>query len=71
MTEPLRRLHILVEGQTEETIARDVLEPHLRSFGWVVSRSIVKTKRPAGGPAHRGGVTGWRQIEREVSLTTG
>lgn len=68
MTRPPRRLHILVEGQTEETIARDVLEPHLSSFGWSISRSIVKTKRPAAGPAHKGGVSSWGQLEREVSL---
>ena len=68
MTRPLRRLHILVEGQTEETITRDVLEPHLASFGWSISRSIVKTKRPASGPSYKGGVTGWGQLEREISL---
>jgi len=68
MAEKLRRLHILVEGQTEETIARDVLEPYLSSFGWSISRSIVKTKRPASGPTHKGGVTGWRQLDREISL---
>jgi hypothetical protein len=64
----LSRLHILVEGQTEETVARDVLEPHLRTHGWFVSYSIVKTKRPAGGPAHKGGVTSWRQLDREITL---
>ena len=68
MTRALRRLHILVEGQTEETITRDVLEPHLSTFGWSISRSIVKTKRPAAGPSHKGGVTGWSQLEREITL---
>lgn len=68
MRERPRRLHILVEGQTEETVVRDVLEPHFRSHGWFVSYSIVKTKRPADGPAHKGGVTGWRQLTREIPL---
>jgi len=68
MTDPSRRLHILVEGQTEETIARDVLEPHLSGFGWWISRSIVKTKRPAGGPAFTGGITSWPRLEREIKL---
>jgi hypothetical protein len=68
MDDAPRRLHILVEGQTEETVARDVLEPHLSSFGWSITRSIVKTKRPAGRPAHKGGVTSWQKLEREISL---
>ncbi|HEV8555055.1 MAG TPA: DUF4276 family protein [Actinophytocola sp.] len=49
------RLHILVEGQTEETIARETIAPYLTSVGWWVTYSIVTTKRPAGGPAHKGG----------------
>lgn len=62
------RLHILVEGQTEEALVRDVFEPHLAAHGWFVTYSIVKTKRPAGTAAHKGGVTGWRQLEREIRL---
>lgn len=61
-----RRVHILVEGQTEETVVRNVFEPHLRTQGWFVTYSIVTTKRPASGPAHKGGVTGWGQLTREI-----
>lgn len=60
------RLHILVEGQPEETVVRNVLEPHLRTHGWLVSYSIVTTRRPASGPAHKGGLTGWGQLTREI-----
>jgi hypothetical protein len=49
------RLHLLLEGQTEETIVREVIEPYLASIGWLVDYSIIKTKRLAGGGAHRGG----------------
>lgn len=66
MRDRLRRLHILVEGQTEETVVRNMLEPYLRTHGWSVSYSIVTTKRPAAGPAHKGGVTGWGQLTREI-----
>jgi hypothetical protein len=62
-----RRLHVLVEGQTEELIVRDVIEPHLSGMGWLVSTSIVATKRPAGGPAHRGGVASWAKLNREIT----
>jgi len=45
----VRHLHILCEGQTEEIIARDVIEPHfVRGEIWV-TRSIFTTRRPAGG----------------------
>lgn len=60
-----RRLHILTEGQTEETIVREVLEPHWAAAGRLVTRSILKTKLPASGRAHRGGVTSWAKLERE------
>lgn len=49
-------------------MANAVLRPHLESLGWVTSLSLVKTKRPAVGPAHRGGVTTWAQVERDVRL---
>src|SRR2546423_15369441 len=63
----MRRLHLLVEGQTEEAVAADLIEPHLRSLGWIVSTSILVTKRPAGGGAFRGGVRSWTRIERELA----
>ena len=50
---------------------RDVLAPHLSAHGWFVSYSIVKTKRPAGAPAHKGGVTSWNQLKREIKLLLG
>jgi hypothetical protein len=63
-----RRLHLLVEGQTEETIVRDVLEPYLAAEGCLVTSSILTTRRPAGGPAHHGGVTSWPKLEREIRM---
>jgi hypothetical protein len=63
---PDRRLHLLVEGQTERIVVRDVVQPYLESNGWLVSSSIIATKRPAAGPASRGGVTSWAKLEREI-----
>lgn len=68
MTTGYRRLHILVEGQTEEIVVNNVLEPYLQDRGWTVTKSIVKTKRPASGPASRGGVSSWAKLESEVRL---
>jgi len=47
------RLILVVEGQTEETFARDVLVPHLASFSVFVTASRVETKRHG----QKGGMT--------------
>jgi hypothetical protein len=62
----VQHLHILCEGQTEEIIARDVLEPHFTTTKIRVTRSIFTTKRPAGGPSFKGGLSNWPKLEREL-----
>src|SRR4051812_18984258 len=62
------RLHLLVEGQTEETVAENLLRPHLEMRGWLVTISILTTKRPASGGKFRGGVSGWTKVARDVNL---
>lgn len=71
MSADYRRLHLLVEGQTEETVVNTALGPYLTSLGWSISVSLVKTKRPAGGPAHKGGLSTWKQVETDVRLLLG
>lgn len=67
----VRRLHILCEGQTEEIIARDVIAPHFAAMEIWVSLSIFTTKRPAGGPAFKGGLSRWPKLERELRMLLG
>jgi hypothetical protein len=62
----VRHLHILVEGQTEEMVARDVIAPHFPSSKTWVSWSIFTTKRPAGGAAFKGGLSNWPKLDREI-----
>lgn len=64
----MRHLHILCEGQTEEMIASDVLEPHFSSADAYVTWSVLTTKRPAGGAAFKGGVSTWLKLQRELRL---
>jgi hypothetical protein len=64
----VRRLHILCEGQTEETVAREVISPYFQQAHILVTSSIHKTKRPAGGPSHKGGLSTWGKIASEVHL---
>lgn len=71
MTTSYRRLHVLVEGQTEENVHRDLLQPYFESLGWSVSHSLIKTKRTAVGSDFGGGITSWNQVERDVRLLLG
>jgi hypothetical protein len=68
----MRKLHILVEGPTEEVIVKNVIGPYLSSEDLYVIPSILETKPPAGGrPAHKGGVSSWAKILREIRLLLG
>ncbi len=68
----MRKLHILVEGQTEEVIVNNVIGPYLSNEDLYVTPSILETKPPAGGrPAHTGGVSSWTKILREIRLLLG
>jgi len=67
----MRRLHFLVEGQTEETVARDLIVPHFEALGWSVSVSLLMTKRVAGQPSHRGGATSWAKMLTDIRLLLG
>ena len=62
----MKRIHVLVEGQTEETFARDVLSSHLLRFDIVLHSTILSTKRIKAGGKFRGGVTSYAQVRREV-----
>ncbi len=62
----MKRLHILVEGQTEERFAKDILVPHLAGFACATSVSIVETSRPAAGGKFRGGIASFGKVERDI-----
>jgi hypothetical protein len=51
----VKRVLILVEGNTEEGIVKQVLAPHLLDFGVVLEPTIVTTKVVVGGPQEKGG----------------
>ena len=66
MIENLRHVHLLVEGQTEETVAKQVVAPYLMAHDCWTSTSILVTSRPARGGWKRGGVSRWAKIEGDV-----
>ena len=62
----MKRILILVEGQTEETFVRDLLMPHLAQFGIYPTPVLVETKRDETGLKYKGGVSNYRKIKRDV-----
>jgi hypothetical protein len=64
-----KRLHVLVEGQTEFIVVQDVLWPHLDQQGWNVTCSVVRTQTTSR--TYRGGATSWAKIHRDIKDVLG
>jgi hypothetical protein len=67
----MNRVHVLVEGQTEEAFVGRCLRPHLWAFDVDVSPKIVVTRRVQSGADQKGGVSSWGKIERDLRLLLG
>ncbi len=67
----MKKVYVLVEGQTEETFAKEVLYEHLIQFNIYLRPIIVKTKRVKGGSHYRGGVNSYSQIKKDLTLLKG
>lgn len=59
------RLHLVVEGQTEETFVRNVITPHLGKHGVSAVPRLVATSR-SRGRISRGGVSKYLPIRRDL-----
>jgi len=57
------RVHVLVEGEAEETFAREVLPPHF------TPRGIYLFPRRLGKPGHKGGVGEYSRARRDILAT--
>jgi hypothetical protein len=69
MADPVRRLIVAVEGQTEDNFVRRILQPHLWGFGISVSATIVgKAKAAARGNSGKGARGGgcYADWERDI-----
>lgn len=65
----MKRLLVLVEGQTEETFFNSLLQGHLAALGVAASCTMICTSREEGRRANRGGhLHKWRFIERDLRL---
>ncbi len=64
----MNRVHVLVEGQTEEAFVGRSLRPYLWGFDVDLSPKLIVTRRIVAGPDRKGGVVSWRQVERDLKL---
>ena len=62
----MRRVLVLVEGQTEERFTKDVLRPHFWEMGIDVIPTIAVTKRVKSGPDFKGGITDYQKVANDV-----
>jgi hypothetical protein len=58
----MRRVHIICEGQTEETFVNEVLGPHLHRFEVFPCAALV------GKPGHKGGNVTTARMARDIRL---
>ncbi len=62
----MKKIHILVEGQTEETFVRRILEPHLSARDTYPIPILVKTGHAKGGAAFKGGFIPYGRMKRDI-----
>lgn len=60
------RVLLLVEGQTEERFAKNVLLPHFEPMGIYIAPTIIETKKIFSGGSFRGGVCNFRQVKAHL-----
>lgn len=63
------RLHIIVEGQTEETFVREILADHLGQFNISTAARSVETGRgKAKHVIYRGGLRTYQKVKKDLTL---
>ena len=62
----MKKLFVLVEGQTEETFVRELLAPHLYSFHLALTPVLLKTKRTKSGTTFKGGLTSYAKVRSDI-----
>lgn len=61
----MKKVHILVEGQTEEAFVKWVLSPCFENSLYCIP-IIIKTKRVKSGPDFKGGITSYQKVKNDL-----
>lgn len=62
----MRYVHVLVEGQTEETFIREVIKPCFLAYEIFLTSKIIRTKKVKNGPDFKGGITNYQKVKYEI-----
>ncbi|GFO67632.1 hypothetical protein GMLC_12110 [Geomonas limicola] len=62
----MKRVLVLVEGQTEERFVKDVLGPYFASKNLFLFPTVAKTKRVKCGADFKGGITGFSNVAKDL-----
>ena len=62
----MKKIWIVVEGQTEETFVRDTIAPHLKQKDIYPTAILVTTRRVAGAAAFKGGVIPYGRMKKDI-----
>jgi hypothetical protein len=62
----IKRIHVLVEGQTEETFSNGILAARLARYDIYLHATRVTTRRRGGQRVYRGGVTQYGKIRKDL-----
>ncbi len=62
----MKRIFILVEGQTEERFVKDILNPTFQEQGLFLIPTIINTKILKNSPNFKGGVSSYGAIKRDA-----
>ena len=60
------RLYLFAEGQTEQTFASKLLEPHLANFGVFLHPPVLVAHARKKGKAHRGGAMNYLPMANDI-----
>jgi hypothetical protein len=67
----MKRVLVYVEGQTEETFVRDILNPYLNERGIYLIPTLAVTKRIVGKPSHKGGIVTFEKVKGDIHRLLG
>jgi hypothetical protein len=67
----MKKVLLLVEGQTEETFVNQVLNSYFQQRNLWLHPVLLKTRQDPGSPAHRGGHVPYSKIKRQVQKLLG
>ena len=67
----MKRVLILVEGQTEERFVKQLLQPHFSSLNLFITPTLLTTKMVKSGPNFKGGVTSFEKFAFDLRRLLG